>query len=369
MERKNKKDALRKVGGFADLKIEKIIRSPKEWYYRNKIELSCGLDENSNVCLGYHKQGDYAYILPIKECTIFSESFPEIIEVLNNYLKRNKIDNFDNQLNPNGYLQYVVIRKSEFLGSLMLNFITRNKPLPDIQGLIDDLNKVNPNVSIFHTINNGGVGYSSSIDVEMKRIYGAEFIEEKIGHLQFNITPFSFFQVNTLGAFQLYGVIKKFVSTNKNARVVDLYCGTGTIGQFISSEVKEVVGIEISKEAIASAKENLKINNIENCSYIAGDARKVLKFNMPLFKGADIVITDPPRAGMSKKALSRLLEIRSKVIIYVSCNPATLARDLRDIVEGGYSITEIQPVDMFPHTPHVETVVKLCKNKIKLDNI
>jgi len=359
------RDSLERIGGFSftgegeNIKMKEIIPSPKQWYYRNKIELSVGLGIDGQTEIGFHKSKDYETILSMTECCIFDEKLSEILVAFRKYIKAEKYEHFDLKDNPDGFLQYIVLRKSELNGELQVNMITREGELKNINSLIEDLLVIKPKLSFFQTVNLGGVGYSHHGDKELVRLYGEASLTERLDDLSFKISPFSFFQTNTLGAEKLYQVVRDFADLTGKEKVLDLYCGTGTIGQFLAKKAKIVQGIELIPEAISSAEENCKLNALNNCAYICGDTRKILKFNRDDYLDTDVIITDPPRSGMVPKALRRMIEIRAKKIIYVSCNPSMLARDLKEITTAGYEIINIQAVDMFPHTAHVETVVEL----------
>lgn len=355
------KESLERIGGFKDLDFKKIIKSPKEWFYRNKIELSVGPDEKGQTEIGYHKAKDYRTTLPIDQCLIFDEKLPEILKALREYIKENRFEYYDMQNNPNGFLQFVVLRRSEFDNELQINIVTRDGELRNYQKLINKVSGIKPKFSLFQTINTVGNSYRDNPNKKLIKLYGNDVLVEKLSNLKFRVSPFSFFQTNTLGATKLYQTILDFADLKGTEKVLDLYCGTGTIGQFLAPKAKEVLGIELVKDAIIAAEENAKLNGLNNCSYEAGDTRKVLKFNREKYLNPDVIITDPPRSGMVLKTLVRMAELKAKKIIYVSCNPAMLGRDLKDICTFGYKIGKVQPVDMFPHTEHVETVVELNK--------
>jgi len=354
-------DCLSRLGGFRDISIEKIIKSPEIFYYRNKIELSFLKDDEGKTNIGFHKRNEFDKVVTIKECLIFDERLPKILEIFRKHVDANKMTFFDLKEDPYGFLQYLVVRKSVFSGEIQMNLITRKGDIPKQDDLISKLSEALDNFSFFHTVNYGGVGYAHHGDKKIEKIHGNDFMIEKLDDYKFQISPFAFFQTNTLGAEVLYKTVREFADLQGEDRVLDLYCGAGTISQFVAKDAKEVIGIELINEAIDSAKENATLNQIENCEYIQGDARKVLKFERRKFQDFNLIITDPPRSGMVPKALRRMIGLNAKKIIYVSCNPAMLARDLKEIVEAGYMIQKVQPVDMFPHTFHVETVVLLTK--------
>ena len=342
------------------VQIKDIIGSPQEWSYRNKIELSFGYSENQSIDIGFRKKGTYNGIIPITSCDIFDKTFEEVIEVIRNWTTKSQQTYFDGRKQPDGLLQYLMIRKTWYTNQWMFNLITQKGEIHNLDTLIQDLHKVLGDnlTSFFHTINSGTVGYAHHNDKVANLLFGEEYITEKISDLSFKISPFSFFQTNTRGAEVLYNVIKDFACIQKNQKILDLFCGTGTIGQYIGYQKDiSILGIEIVQEAIQMAKDNMVLNGMKNCQYFCGPSKHILRENMDIFQNIDTVIIDPPRSGMDRSTVKRVLEMQAKKIIYVSCNPATFARDVMMIHEqSDYRLSCVQPVDMFPQTSHVEIV-------------
>jgi len=334
--------------------LQSVIGSPKQFYYRNKIELSFRPNKDGKMDLGFKEKGNWESLLPVESCHIFSEKLPQILIAVRKWL--DEVESFED-----GYLQYLVFRKSEKKDEYMLHIITQIGKLPKEELFVDLLKShLGENfVCLYHTENEGGTGYVHHNNKKSTLLYGREYIQEYLGDLEFHISPLSFFQTNTIGTEVLYDVVKEYAELEDGGSLLDLYCGIGTIGQYVSKGAKDIklFGIEIIPEAIEDANKSIKRNNISNCQYVCGDARKLLKTYNNQYQNLDVVVVDPPRAGLARKALQRSLDLKAKRFIYVSCNPATFARDVMYIHENSdYKIQKVQPVDMFPHTSHVECV-------------
>jgi 23S rRNA (uracil1939-C5)-methyltransferase len=368
------KETLEHVGKFKGIEVDEIIGSPSEWYYRNKIELSFGHNELGHTDFGFRQKGKFREIVPIEECVIFDAMLPAVLDVIRRYVQMQDWEVFDFKDKPDGFWQFLIIRRGVNTGEWMINFVTR--PGQEIHKyLVSDLEEVlgDKLQSVIHTVNFGkAISYAGHDNKKVNVLFGRDYILEKMvvedsrfgnRDLQFKISPFSFFQTNTGAAEKLYALVAECAGLTGNERVFDLYCGTGTIGQFMAKDAREVIGVEILKEAIADANENARMNHLANCKYEATDVNKYLMMQKNRLSNVDLVILDPPRAGIAKKALMKILELRANKIVYVSCNPATLARDLVDIVKKRYDIKRVQPVDLFPHTAHVETVVELVRKR------
>jgi len=228
--------------------------------------------------------------------------------------------------------------------------------MDEYKDLMAGLNYEGSLTGILHTINNSFSDVVTADRVEI--LYGSDYIVEELLGLKFKITPFSFFQTNSLGAEKLYSIVRDFMGDASGSVVFDLYCGTGTIGQIAAPKAKKVIGVELLEEAVESANENAKLNGLENCNFIAGDVAKVIQ---TITDKPDIIILDPPRSGVSPMALDYVIKFDAPEIIYVSCNPKTLVDNLKVLVDKGYKIDKVAVMDMFPHTPHVETVVRIEK--------
>lgn len=359
------KETLQKIGRISDLKVEPIIGSPSPWFYRNKIELSFGLNQGNNVDFGFRERGKFHSIIPIESCAIFDEKLPMVLDCIRRYVKMTDLEPFDFAKRPNGFWQFLILRRGVKTGEWMINFVTRpgqsiNKELTvELHEILGEQLQ-----SVLHTINFGkAISYTGHDNKKIEVLFGRDYILEELGGLQFKISPFSFFQTNTLAAEKLYGTVRNLANLQGHEKVFDLYCGTGTIGQYLARQAREVIGIEILEEAIKDANENSRINKLANCSYICGDIKKILFGQRNKFLHMDLLVLDPPRAGIGDKTRYKIISLMAKKVIYVSCNPATLARDLVDFRLKGYEIATVQPLDLFPQTHHVETVVLMERKR------
>ncbi len=359
------------LGGFKETVVNSPVPSDKIFRYRNKMEFAFSnrrwlidsLDEEKpkDFALGLRAQGNYWKAIDIDDCIIAPEESGILLSSVRSFALKSKLSAYD-QKSHEGFLRHLVIRKGQNTGQLMVNIVTNSDSPELLMPLADELSEKLPNLtSSVNTINTSVSG--TTIGEKKNLLYGRQYIEEKFGSLTFKISPSSFFQTNTLMAEKLYEVVKDFAELKKDEVVWDLYCGTGTIALYLASFVKKVIGFEIVHEAIEDANENAKLNRIENIIFIEGNLDKLFRKEPELLRelpSPDLIIIDPPRSGMHPKLVNDIIQINPPKIIYVSCNPATQARDLKLIVdEGNYGIDSVQPVDMFPHTPHIEVVAKL----------
>ncbi|MCJ7773877.1 MAG: 23S rRNA (uracil(1939)-C(5))-methyltransferase RlmD, partial [Desulfobacterales bacterium] len=340
--------------------------------YRNKMEFSCSdrrwlLPEelgNQNVdkgfALGLHVPGTYDKIIDINKCLLQPELGNNILKVIKEYI-RNSIEPVYGLRSHIGFWRYVVLRNSVSYDEWMINLVTAKENKNEVQPLADKLTEKYPQVvSIVNNITSKKAGVAVG-EYEIL-LHGRPFIKDKIGNIDFEISANSFFQTNTKGAEKLYAKILECCQLSGNEVVLDLYCGTGSIAIYLSSYVKEVIGIEIVESAIANAKINCQNNNVSNCRFILGDIQKCL---LDIRKNPDVLIVDPPRSGMHKDVVRQVVEMGAERIVYVSCNPSTLARDIA-LMKEKYNVMEVQPVDMFPHTYHIEAVCRLEKKTASL---
>ncbi|MDP3975456.1 MAG: 23S rRNA (uracil(1939)-C(5))-methyltransferase RlmD [bacterium] len=360
------KETLERIAKLANPKIEPIIPSPDPWFYRNKIELSFGHNADGHVDFGFRERGKFNSIIPVQSCDIFDPQLPQIFDIIRRYVRMVDLEPFDFVKKPDGFWQFLILRRGVKTGEWMINFVTRpghqiNKHLAEeLHDALDDKLQ-----SVLHTVNFGkAITYVGHENKKVELLFGRNYILEEMGGLQFKISPFSFFQTNTLAAEQLYETVKKLADLKGHEKVLDLYCGTGTIGQFLARQAREVIGMELMQEAIDDANENARINTLANCQYRCGDVGKILLLERNKYLHADLMILDPPRAGMADKTRRKVISLMPQQVIYVSCNPATLARDLLDFQRQRYEIQTIQPIDLFPHTHHVETVVKMVRKRV-----
>lgn len=321
--------------------------------YRNKMEYTFGDEvKDGELNLGMHLKGMKNSVLNTQECLLVTEDFRKIHEYTIHYFREKNLPYY-RVMRQTGYLRNFIIRRGVKTGELMVNLVTTTQMEFDLteykEGLLQLPLKENL-VSILHTENDN---LADAVHVDkLNVLYGRDFIYEKLFDLTFKISPFSFFQTNTRGAEVLYGEVKKLIGKEKE-EIFDLYCGTGTIGQIVSDKAKKVTGVEIIEEAVVAANENAAINGLDHVKFIAGDVKDVIQ---SLTGAPDLIILDPPRSGVHPKALEYVKDFNASEIIYVSCNPKTLVIDLEYLTAQGYEVKKTKIVDLFPNTPHVETV-------------
>ena len=336
-----------------------IQGSPQAKEYRNKMEYTFGDEmKDGPLTLGLHKKGKHIDILTVDGCFLVDDDFITVLTSTVEYFNEKKVPYY-RTMSHKGYLRNLVVRKGINTNELMVNIVTSSQEDFDMNDYKDMLLKLDLKaelVSILHTINDG-LADAVNCD-ELRVLHGRDYIQEEILGLKFKISPFSFFQTNTKGAEDLYSIAREFVGNHENKVVFDLYSGTGTIGQVMAGAAKKVYGIEIIEEAVVAANQNAKLNGLTNCEFIAGDVAKTVK---NLKEKPDLIIVDPPRPGVHKDAVRDIAGFGANEIIYISCNPKTLVLDLVEFKNYGYEVEKVKCMDMFPNTPHVETVVKLFK--------
>jgi len=368
-KQKEVKDLLKKFGKIELPEINAIIPSAKTQYYRNKLEYSfsarrwmlkeeCNDEtENKNLCaIGFHVASKFDKIVDIDHCYLQREPSNIIRNDLKKFAIENQLSFYDIKRNE-GFMRSLIVRTSS-RGENMVILVFAQNDLPNIQKCLNYLSQKFPEInSLFYVVNSK---LNDQItDLELILYKGNPYIWEEMEGLKFKISPKSFYQPNSEQAYELYKIVRKFADLQGNETVYDLYTGTGTIANFIAKSAKSVIGVEIIEDAILDAKMNSEINGIQNTKFFVGDMADVLRLEFFAVNGTpDIIILDPPRVGVHQKALRTILDAAPKRIVYVSCNPATQARDLA-ILDEKYRVIEIQPVDMFPHTHHVENVVRL----------
>lgn len=336
-----------------------VVGSPNQWEYRNKMEFTFGdLEKGGDLCLGMHMKGKSFGIVTVDECLIVDEDFRKIIKATVEYFGKQDLT-FYRIMKRVGYLRHLVVRKATNTGELMVNLVTTTQvdfDLTEWTEIIKGLDFKGELVSVLHTENDS---LSDAVICDkLNVLYGRDYIVEDLLGLKFKISPFSFFQTNSKGAESLYSIVRDFLGDAGDKTVFDLYCGTGTIGQITAANAKQVIGVELIEEAVEAAKENAKLNGLNNCEFIAGDVAEIIK-NIKV--KPDTIILDPPRSGVHPKAMEYVIKFDPKEIIYVSCNPKTLVENLQTLIDSGYKIEKTTVKDMFPNTPHGECVVKLSK--------
>ena len=336
--------------------------SPKTMGYRNKMEFSFGnAHKDAPLTLGMHKKDRFYDIVSAEECALIDEDFKTILRNTVVHCNQHKYSYY-HRGSHKGLLRHLIIRKGEFTNQLMINIIITSQETFDEQSFLNMLLNLELDkdiVSVLKTINDS---VSDAIHAEeMSVLYGKDYIQEKCLDKTFYISPFSFFQTNSSGCEVLYDVVINMLRSIQCDTIFDLYCGTGTITQMVCEHASKVIGVEIVADAIKAAKKNAELNDIKNCSFICGDVLDVI---CNIDEDPDVIILDPPRAGIHPKALSKITSFNSKHILYISCNPTALMKDLKYLTESRYVVSKLAIVDMFPHTAHVETVC-LLSSKIK----
>lgn len=336
-----------------------IEQSPQTKEYRNKMEYTFGDEmKDGPLTLGLHKKGKHIDILTVDGCFLVDNDFINVLTSTVEYFNEKNTPYYRN-MSHKGYLRNLVVRKGINTNEMMVNIVTSSQEdfdMTEYKDMLLNLDLKSDLVSILHTINDG-LADAVNCD-ELRVLHGRDYIQEELLGLKFKISPFSFFQTNTKGAEELYKIAREFVGEHNDKVVFDLYSGTGTIGQVMAEKAKKVYGIEIIEEAVEAANKNAKLNNLTNCEFIAGDVAKTVN---KLKAKPDIIIVDPPRPGVHKDAIRDISKFDSKEIVYISCNPKTLVLDLVEFKKYGYEVEKIKCMDMFPNTPHVETIVKLYK--------
>lgn len=349
--------------GNADYCFEGIQGSPKEFAYRNKMEFSFGDEyKDGPLSLGLHKKGSTYDVLTASDCKLVHEDLTWILNCVLNYFQERKTPYY-RKMSHEGYLRHLLLRRSESSGEILVCLITssqRDEPLEALVQQVLGLPLEGTIVGFLHIINDSLADVVQSDETRI--LYGQDFFYETILGLRFKITPFSFFQTNSKGAEVLYSVARDYIGETKDMTVFDLYSGTGTIAQILAPAAKEVVGVEIVEEAVKAARENAAANGLDNCRFLAGDVLKVLD-EIP--EKPDLIVLDPPRDGVHPKALPRIIAYGVDRMLYISCKPTSLARDLGVLIPSGYRVEKVRLVDMFPQTVHIETVVLLSKLNTK----
>jgi 23S rRNA (uracil1939-C5)-methyltransferase len=335
-------EALRRIGGLDGFELEQIEPAAEQWRYRNKLEYSWGAGEEETL-LGFHASGRWDLVVGVEDCLLASERGNAARNEVREWAREEAVAPYDRRAGT-GVLTNLVVREGRRTGQIQTRLVTTPKRFPK------------PPVDL-HTVVDDGSGGSEG----PTGVLGEEMLRERLCGLEFEMSHNAFFQTNTEMAERLYAVAAEYAGLSGGERVFDLYCGIGTIGLTMAARAGEVWGLEIVPEAIADAERNAERNGIENARFVAGSARTGVR---PLIEQAgkpDVVLLDPPRPGLSQKIVRRVLECEAKRIVYVSCNPTTLAPNAAQLVEAGYTLRRVKPVDMFPQTPHIECVALLEK--------
>lgn len=369
-------DSLERLGGFTAPEVAEILPSPDAFYYRNKMEFSFGrqrwLTQNEieqdeiikpkDFALGLHVKGRFDKILDLDACFLQSPLSADILNETKTFVHESGVPAYSTA-DHSGFWRHLVIREGKNTGETMVNIVTaRIKKFEAVTNqLAAQLMATFPSITtIVHTINSKKAQVAFGDEVRV--LSGPGTIQEKIGEHVFRISAHSFFQTNTKGAEMLYRKVADFADLQGDETIFDLYSGAGTISIFLANKAKNVVGFEVVEDAVADAQANCDLNKITNCTFVAGDLKETLKAEST--GSPDVIVIDPPRAGMHGDVLATVLELNPQKIVYVSCNPTTFSRDARVLCQSQYQLQAVQPVDMFPMTPHIETVSLLTKKSL-----
>ena len=338
---------------------EGVKESPVREGYRNKMEFSFGDEyKDGPLALGMHKRGSFHDIVNVTECKIVDEDFRRILKAVLEFATDTGLPYY-HRMRHTGFFRHLLVRKAVRTGEILIDLVTTSEAQLDEAGLVEKLTGLSYDgklAGILHTTNNSLADVVK--DEGTRTLYGQDYFYEELLGLKFKITPFSFFQTNSLGAEVLYEAARSYIGETKDKVIFDLYSGTGTIAQILAPVAKKVVGVEIVEEAVEAAKENAALNGLDNCTFWAGDVLKVID---DLGEVPNLIVLDPPRDGVHPKALEKIIDFGVERMVYIACKPTSLARDLELLQGRGYQVERIGCVDLFPGTYHVETVCLLSK--------
>ncbi|SQI02827.1 23S rRNA (uracil(1939)-C(5))-methyltransferase RlmD [Clostridium perfringens] len=354
------KDCVSKIGKLDPSIVKYPLGMEEPWRYRNKVQLPIGLI-NGEVKIGFFAPRSHD-IIDMESCLIQDEIGDKVVKLTREWIEKFNIRpyNVDGEYDEKGIVRHIMIRRGFTTNEVMVVLVTNGENLPHKEEFVDLMVKNIPGIkSVIQNINSKKTNVI--LGLESKTLWGEDTISDYIGDFRFNISPLSFFQVNPTQTEVLYGKALEYANLTGNEEVFDAYCGTGTITLFLSQKAKKVYGVEIIPQAIDNAWINAKENKVENVEFFVGESEVVIPDLINKGVKADVVVVDPPRKGCDKKLLDAITNIDAKKIVYVSCDPSTLGRDLQVLEENGYKTLEVQPVDMFPNTAHIECCVLLKK--------
>ncbi len=345
-------DALRRIGRLERFTLEPIVPAPQQWRYRNKLEYSFGRGPDNELVCGFHVPGRWDQIAPVSDCLLASEASNAARERVVAWCRAQALEPYDRRTGA-GLLRNLVLREGRRTGELQARLVTGEGEL-DRAGLAAAAEGLSgmlwTRTAAVAEVTHGG---------ETELLAGAERIEEVLSGMRFRLSPGAFFQTNTESAERLYATALEYAGLRGFERVYDLYCGIGTIGLLMAPRAAEVWGLEMVEEAVGDAIANARLNEVDNARFFAGDVRLALRELTARAGAPDVLVLDPPRAGVSRKVVRRIVESAPRRIVYVSCNPTTLAPNAAQLVEAGYELKRVRAVDMFPQTPHIECVALL----------
>lgn len=385
-KKKKTEDCLKRIGGFKDIKAEPVIGMEVPYYYRNKAQFPAGCNKEGKIITGFYAERTHN-IIPFKDCLIQQPFNNIILDAITGYMEENNIPSY-NETTHKGIVRHIIIRTGQATGEIMTCLVINADKLPKADRLTDKLLKCDFSMYKIDTEHMAGESkagvntriynktpFIKSICVNINKdktnvilgqktdvIYGTPYITDYIGDVMYHISPVSFYQVNHKQTEKLYEKVMEFADLKGNETVWDLYCGIGTISLFLARKAAKVYGVEIVGQAVEDARVNAALNNMDNVEFLHGAAEEIVPLQYEKSGGrlkADVVTLDPPRKGCGEKLLSTVADMKPVRIVYVSCDPATLARDLKYLCSRGYKVDKVQPVDMFGQSSHVETIVGL----------
>lgn len=354
------KNALQRIGGVKNVEalMEPILGMEHPWRYRNKAQFPIGLDKSGKIVAGFYA-GHTHCIIPQEDCLLGVEENPKILEIVRKFMEEYRIRPYDEDTHT-GLVRHVLIRKGFHTGEIMVCLVINGKKLPAAEKLVEALLAVPGMTSI--SINRNQEKTNVIMGQEIVHLYGNGYITDYIGDVKYQISPLSFYQVNPVQTEKLYATALEYAGLTGNEVVWDLYCGIGTISLFLAKKAKMVYGVEIVPQAIADANANARLNGMENTEFFVGKAEEVLPEQFEKHQiYADVIVVDPPRKGCDEKCLETMVKMQPEKIVYVSCNPATLGRDVKYLTDAGYEVKRVRGCDMFAWSGHVESVVKLVR--------
>ncbi|MGH2978240.1 MAG: 23S rRNA (uracil(1939)-C(5))-methyltransferase RlmD [Solirubrobacterales bacterium] len=352
-------DALQRIGHLDGFELEPIVPAGEPWRYRNKMEYSFGTSEDGSLALGFHRRGRWDVVDDARDCMLAPERSNAVRNLVRDWCAQRGLDAMDRRTRE-GFLRNLVVREGRRTGELQVRLVTADGQL-EHEELTQAVLAAHPGADVAWTRTDRLAEVTQGGETEV--LAGSAVLHEELCDLRFRISPEAFFQTNTETAEVLYGLARDYAQLAGHERVYDLYCGIGTLSLTLALRAGQVWGLDLVHEAIADAIENARLNEIDNVHFFAGDVRDALR---PLAERAprpDVAVVDPPRAGLSQKVVRRLLETNPGRIVYVSCNPTTLAPNAHQMVDAGYRLVKVRPVDMFPHTPHIECVALLERER------
>ena len=354
------RDALQRIGGIADPPLEPILPAESQFHYRNKLEYSF-TDTPKGAALGFHRAGRWDEVLEVERCWLTTVLGNAIRDAVREWAQEEGLPAFDQEAQT-GYLRHLVVREGRNTGQALVQLVTAPGDLQGADRFVDAL-RAFPEVRSIHWAVNDSPAEVTNLPANL--LWGEEAIEEEVLGLRFRVRPNAFLQTNTAMAERLYELAIDYAGLTGTETVYDLYCGIGTIGLAMAGRALTVWGVEVSEESVACAIENAGLNQVSNAAFFAGEVGSSLEDLAERAGKPDVVVVDPPRAGLSGKALRRLGRLEAPRLVYVSCNPTTLAGNVKELAaDWGYRLERVRPVDMFPHTPHVESVALLTRRPV-----